>query len=72
MAKQKKGIQSRVGRLFHQSIELIKDKRLLKGTSKERVSTGKLTNMITKHKLWKEIIKDTIDSSQEEVDKFGK
>ncbi len=62
---------SRIGMLFHEEIEKIKDQRLIEGRSKERVSTGKLTNMITKHEYWKEISKAIIKAPQEEVDKHG-
>ena len=66
------GKQARVGFKFYKELENIKDKRLRNGKSKERVSTEKITNMITKHESWEGIRDDIIKSTQEEFDKHGK
>lgn len=66
------GRQARIGFNFLADIEAIKDKRLLNGKSKERISTEKITNMITRHNLWKNICGDIIEASEEELNKHGK
>ena len=42
--KRNGGVQSRMGKRFYKEVELIKDKRLRNGKSKERVSTEKNTH----------------------------
>lgn len=70
--KKNGGIQARIGERFYKDIELIKDERLKNGKSKERVSTEKITNLITRHKLWPEISKEIIEIKESEVNKYGK
>lgn len=65
------GTMQRVGYKFLAAIEEIKDKRLLNGNSKERVSTEKISNMIVRHKSWKEISKHIINASGEEIEEYG-
>lgn len=69
------GKPARLGLVFHEKIEEVKDKRLLKTiklkTCKDRISTEKLTNLIVKHKLWPEIEEDIINATEEEVKKHG-
>lgn len=66
------GEHARIGTKFWNEIEEIKDQRLRSGTSKERLSTEKITNTITAHKLWKQIKEDTVSISEEEINKYGK
>ena len=66
------GVQSRMGIRFYKEIELIKDKRLRNGKSKERVATEKITNLIVRHKLWPEIAREIIEANEDEVKKYGK
>ncbi len=70
--KRNGGVQSRMGERFYKEVELIKDKRLRNGKSKERVSTEKITNLIVRHKLWPEIAEEIIEANEEEVKEYGK
>lgn len=69
--KRNGGILSRMGLKFHHEIEAIKDARLINGTSRERVSTEKITNLIIRHKHWKGIFEDLVKASEEEVNEYG-
>ncbi len=73
MAKIKKngGVMSRIGERFYKEIERIKDERLKNGKSRDRVATEKITNLIIRHKLWKDISKEMINIDEEEVEKYG-
>jgi hypothetical protein len=66
------GEHARIGAKFWNEIEEIKDQRLRDGTSKERLSTEKITNIITAHKFWKQIKEDIILIPGEEISKYGK
>ena len=70
-SKQNGGKQSRIGTRFFLEIENIKDLRLRNGKDKDRISTEKITNMIIKHACWKDISRDTINLSEEEIKKYG-
>ena len=72
-AKDKKngGLPARLGKRFHEEVEKIRDAKLRNGTSKERVSTEKITNLIIRHKNWKGISAHIIEASMEEVDHYG-
>jgi len=48
---------SRVGEEFNKELDLIKKKRIELGIDKRKTSTRKLTNLITKHNLWREVIR---------------
>lgn len=63
---------SKIGEKFYKAIEEIKDKRLLNGKSKDRISTEKITNLIVRHKYWKELSNDIINIDEEEVERYGK
>lgn len=65
-------VSAKIGKRFHKEIENIKDERLRNGKSKDRPSTHKISNLIVKHKHWKEIKKDIINLEQEEFDKNAK
>ena len=65
------GKPSRIGIRFHEEIEKIKDARIKNGKSKDRVSIEKITNLITRHKLWKDISKDIIKIQEKEVEQYG-
>lgn len=65
------GFPCRIGEKFHKVIEEIKDARLRNGKSKERVSTEKITNLITRHNSWKEIFLNIVEASEEEVNEYG-
>ncbi len=69
----KKEVTVRIGKKFHLEIEDIKDKRLRNGKSKDRVSTAKITNAITRHTSgWKLIKEEIIELNQEDLDAYGK
>ena len=70
--KKSGGVPSRMGERFYKEVELIKDKRLRNGKSKERLATEKITNLIVRHKLWPEIAKEIIEADEEEVKRYGK
>ena len=70
--KKNGGVLSRMGKRFYKQVELIKDKRLLNGKSKNRVATEKITNLIVRHKLWPAIAEEIINADAEEVKKYGK
>jgi len=65
-------VQSRLGERFYKEIELIKDKRLRNGKSKERVATEKITNLIVRHTSWADISEKIINAEETEVEEFGK
>ncbi len=73
MGKTKKngGLPARVGEKFHEEIEKIKDLKLSNGTARDRITTEKITNLITRHKYWKEIVSHLVEADQEEVDTYG-
>ena len=66
------GVPSRMGVRFYKEIELIKDKRLRNGKSKDRISTEKVTNLIVRHTSWPEIAQKIIEADEEEVNEYGK
>lgn len=81
--KENGGTMARIGSKFHKEIEEIQQAKLKNGTgvdptTKKIVSIEKLTNLITRHKYWKDIkiednIKqDLIKASIEEVNEYGK
>lgn len=66
------GKMSRLGKKFHEEIEDIKNQKLKNGTSKDRVSTEKITNLVVRHKKsWSLIKKDIIKIQESEVEEFG-
>lgn len=69
--KRNGGIQARLGVRAHAELEKIKDKKLSNETSKERLSTEKITNLIVRHKSWEEISKSIIEAPSEEVELYG-
>lgn len=69
--KRNGGLSSRLGKKFHEAIEKIKDAKLRNGTVKERLSTEKITNLITSHNSWEEISKHIIEAKEEEVRQYG-
>ncbi len=73
MVKIKKngGVMSRIGERFYKEIERIKDARLKNGKSKDRVATEKITNLIVRHSLWKDIANEIIEADEKEVNKYG-
>lgn len=66
------GQQARIGIKFFNEIEEIKDLKLRNGTSKERLSTEKITNMISSHLIWKKIKEDITLAVEEEINRHGK
>jgi len=54
-------ITARIGKVFNDEIEEIKKQRLDLGLDKKKKSTKTLTNLITRHKDWEKIKKDTIE-----------
>ena len=69
--KENGGIMSRIGKRFYKEVERIKDARLRNGKSKDRIATEKITNLIIRHKVWKEVADAMIEIDEEEVNKFG-
>lgn len=65
------GISSRMGEKFYDAVEKIKDQKLRNGTSKERISTEKITNMMARHLSFWPICQEIIDSKEEEIKKYG-
>ena len=65
------GTQQRIGERFYKAMEYIRDKKLLNGTARERVSIEKVTNLIVRHDRWPEIAKKIIEADKEEVKKYG-
>lgn len=61
---------ARVGNLFHEAIERIKDKRLLNGLDKDRISTAILTDLIVSHKSWPVMREYLINLTNEEIKKL--
>ncbi len=70
--KRNGGVTSRMGARFHKEIELIKDKRLRNGKSRDRVATEKITNLIVRHNSWPDIAKGIIEADEKEVNEYGK
>ena len=70
--KKNGGMPSRIGERFYKEIELIKDKRLRSGKSKERVSTEKITNCIIRHSSWPDTVKKIVESDEGEIEEYGK
>jgi len=66
------GLQARIGSRFKAAIDEIIDKRLQNGKSKDRVSIEKITHMIVRHKLWKDISQDIIIATEEDINRYGK
>lgn len=66
------GRQARVGIRFHEAISKIQIQRIVNGTSKDKISTERVTNMIIRHKFWKEIVSDLINAKEEEIINYGK
>lgn len=65
------GFPCRIGKRFHEAVENIKDKKLRNGTSKERLSTEKITNLMTRHNDWKKIVQHLVEAKEEEVAMYG-
>lgn len=79
--KENGGKMTRIGSKFHKQLEEIQQAKLKNGTgidptTKKIVSIEKITNLITRHKYWKDleegIKQDLIKASQEEVKRYGK
>lgn len=68
MEKNKYGVQQRVGHGFDKECEDIKVARLNNKKSKEKISTAKISNLIVRHKNFKEIKKDLIEIEEELFD----
>jgi hypothetical protein len=66
------GRQVRVGIKFHEFMEKIQLQRIVEGTSKDKVSMEKITNMIIKHNFWKAIYQDIVHAKEEEINNYGK
>ena len=65
------GVPSRMGERFYKEVELIKDKRLRNGKSKERLATEKITNLIVRHSSWPDIAKKIIEADEKEIKEYG-
>lgn len=69
--KRNGGVPARVGKNFNKEIIEIQDKRLRNGKSKDRVSFEKLSNLVVRHKYWKEVKEHIIQADEEEVNEHG-
>lgn len=65
------GIMARIGYKFHDDMEEITKERLKRPDSKKPIGTSKITNLITRHNLWKRIKADIINAKEEEVNQYG-
>ena len=52
---------TRIHKLLADKLDNIRDKRLDLGNDKKKISDRKLTGLIAKHDLWKEMEKDIIN-----------
>ena len=57
----KYGIQARIGERFDEELEEIKIARVSSEKSKEKPSTGTITNLIARHKNFQKIKEDIIE-----------
>ncbi len=64
--KNEKNITARIGELFNEELESIKNERLRNGMDKKKKSTKKLTNLIIRHDSWAQLKEDMINLSTEE------
>lgn len=71
--KRNGGVPARIGKKFSEEVEYIKRKRVEKGFDKadSPLSTEKITNLMTKHKFWKEFVNNIINAKEEEIEKYG-
>ncbi len=69
--KKNSHVHSKVGIRFYEEVNKIIDQRLKDGISKDRVSIEKITNLIVRHKMWKDICLDIIAAPEEEVNQYG-
>jgi len=65
------GKMARIGNKFHEEIKEIRKERIKNGKDPELSTTSKITNLITRHSLWKDIKKGVINIEDEEVKKYG-
>lgn len=65
------GRMARIGHKFHDDINEIQKERIKRGIDKEKTGTQKITNLITRHNLWKDIKKDLILANENEINKYG-
>ncbi len=66
------GCRSRIGIKFNKALEEIKDSRFKKLGKAGKISAEEITNMITHHKHWREIVEEIIESPEEEIKRYGK
>lgn len=66
------GKHCRIGEKFHEDLIRILDERAKKGGIRVIVSMEKLTNLMTRHKLWGEIVNDLMKVNEEEVKEYVK
>ena len=59
--KEPQTVTARIGLVFADEMEAIKQERIKRGIDKKKKSTKRLTNLLTKHKSWKKIKEDTIE-----------
>lgn len=64
------GHQARISENFNKKIKEIR-KEILLNTDIDRISTEEITNLITRHKAWPEIVKDIGKVTEEEIKKYG-
>ncbi len=60
-----------MGQKFYEAIEKIKDQKLRNGTSKDRISTEKITNIMTRHALFWSICQEIIEAREEDIKRYG-
>ncbi len=69
--KKSGGVPSRMGERFYKEVELIKDKRLRNGKSKDRLATEKITNLKVRRSSWSDIAKKIIEADEKEIKEYG-
>ena len=67
----KGGVQSRIGKRFHEEIQKVR-KRILFKTSLNNLSMEEVTNLLTRHKLWTQLAEDVGNIKEEEIKQYGK
>ncbi len=61
----------RIGDKFHEEINDIIRERMVKWKLTKADATSKITNLITRHKLWNDIKNSLINADEKEVERYG-
>lgn len=63
----KGGLPARIGIKFHSEMERIRRAKKDNGTSRNEISTEKVSNIIIRHKAWPEIVEDIIETDESKL-----